>query len=260
MTGQQASVLLEQNGAIATITLNRPHRRNGVTLGLCTGLYAAVQQVAASDASVCILRGAGGNFCVGADLAGADEAEAEVPRPDGLDPIYKASALLHAMPQVSIAAIDGGCAGAGMGWAMACDLRFATGEARFSTAFLAVGASGDMGTGWSLTRIVGGARARDLMFFPDKFGGERALELGLVSRLFAHDALHGEVLALAQQLAGRDPMALAMMKANMLSAEAQGLEDYIDIETARHLETVGQPGFTERMAARFRETRADKAG
>jgi 2-(1,2-epoxy-1,2-dihydrophenyl)acetyl-CoA isomerase len=142
-----AVVETERQDALAIVTLNRPERRNGVTLGLCLGLYDALAEIAASDARVVVLRGAGNDFCVGADMGGAG-ADEDTSRPSGFDdqgPIYQASLLLHTMPQVTIAAIDGGCAGAGMGWASACDFRFGTAEARLSTAFLNVAASGDMG-------------------------------------------------------------------------------------------------------------------
>jgi 2-(1,2-epoxy-1,2-dihydrophenyl)acetyl-CoA isomerase len=247
-----ADVLTERRDALAIVTLNRPERRNGVTLGLCVGLYDALQEIAASDARVVVLRGAGNDFCVGADIGGSGGADA--PRPSGFDdqaPIYHASLLLHTMPQVTIAAIDGGCAGAGMGWAAACDLRFASEEARLSTAFLAVAASGDMGLCWSLTRIVGGAKARDLLFFPQKLTGAEALAMGFVSRVFPRASLHSEVEALAQQLCERDGLALGMMKANALSAEALPMADYIAIETARHLRCAGRPDFAERMAELF---------
>jgi Enoyl-CoA hydratase/isomerase len=174
-----AAVLSERQDALAIVTLNRPERRNGLTLGMTVELYDALQEIAASDARVVVLRGAGNDFCVGADMQGAG-ADEDTPRPSGFDdqgPIYNASLLLHTMPQVTIAAIDGGCAGAGMGWAAACDLRWGTPEARLSTAFLAVAASGDMGLIWSLSRIVGGARAREMLFFPEKLTGEQALEL-----------------------------------------------------------------------------------
>lgn len=245
-------VLTERQGALAIVALNRPERRNGLTLGLCIGLYNALTEIAASDAQVIILRGVGNDFCVGADMAGAAADEAEVPRPAGFDdqaPIYHASLLLHSMPQVTIAAIDGGCAGAGMGWAAACDLRFASDEARFSTAFLNVAASGDMGLAWSLNRIVGAARMRELLFFPEKLTGEDALRLGFVTRLFPRASLHEEVGKLAAQLCARDPLALAMMKANALSAETLEFAPYIAIETARHLRCAGRPDFAERMRA-----------
>ena len=249
------AVLTERRDALAVITLNRPERRNGVTLGLCLGLYEALRAVAASDARVVVLRGAGNDFCVGADIGGTlSGEEAEVARPAGFDdqsPLYHASLLLHTMPQVSIAAIDGGCAGAGMGWAAACDFRFATPEARFSTAFLKVAASGDMALCWSLTRILGAARARELLFFPEKLTGEQALALGLVTRLFPRADLHDAVLALAGELCDRDPLALQMMEANAVSAETLPLADYIEIETARHLRCAGRPDFAERMKALF---------
>ena len=252
-----SAVLTERHDALAIVTLNRPDRRNGVTLGLCVGLYDALQQIAASAARVVILRGAGNDFCVGADMAGAGDEEA-VARPSGFDdqaPIYHASLLLHTMPQVTIAAIDGGCAGAGMGWAAACDFRFGTAEARFSTAFLNVAASGDMGLIWSLTRVLGGARAREMLLFPEKLTGEQALALGFVTRLFPRASLHDEAEKLARQLCDRDPLALGMMKANTVSAEALPFSDYIAIETARHLRCTGRPDFAERMAALFAKSR-----
>lgn len=242
-------VLVERLGAVALVTFNRPARRNGVTVAMCEDLHAAVEKIAASDARVLILRGAGDDFCVGADI-GAPLEENARPAPMKPTAMYHASTLLHTMPQVTIAAIDGGCAGAGMGWAMACDLRFGTERARFSTAFLNVGVSGDMGLAWSLERVVGGARARELLFFPERFGGEEALRLGLVTRLFAPESLHAETLALAESLAARDPLALRLMKANFVSAETLPIGAYVDVETARHLQTTNRPELARLMAAK----------
>ena len=252
-----ASVLVDRQDAIAVITLNQPERRNGVTVEMCRALYRAAQDVAASDARVVILRGAGTDFCVGADLGSAgDPADRRAPLTiEDLGLLHHAATLLHTMPQVTIAAIDGGCAGAGMGYAAACDFRFATREARFSTAFLNVGVSGDMGLAWSLDRIVGGATARELLFFPEKLTGEQALEIGLVTRLFAREALHGEVLALAGQLCARDPLALRMMKANCLSAEHLPIGEFVDIETARHMHVTSRPDMGARMAEALRASK-----
>lgn len=263
MTARGASVLVEHRDAIAIVTLNRPHRRNGVTLPMCVAFHEAVRAVAASDARVLILRGAGDDFCVGADMHGS--AEDNAPEDAGADgapanlDFYHASTLLHTMPQVTIAAIDGGCAGAGMGWASACDLRFATPRARFSTAFLTVGVSGDMGLAWGLNRIVGPAKARELLLFPERFGAEEALAMGLVNRLFAPEALQAEVRALAAGLAARDPLALRLMKANSVSAETLPIDAYIEVETARHLETTNRPERAQLMAQGYaaRQDRTD---
>lgn len=251
MSEADATVLVERREALAIVTLNRPERRNGVTVGLCGAIYDAVRDVAASDARVVILRGAGTDFCVGADILG-DSGGAPPPTLEALGPIHHAATLLHTMPQVTIAAIDGGCAGAGMGYAAACDFRFASHEAKFSTAFLNVGVSGDMGLAWSLNRILGGARARELLFFPDKFDAARALELGLVTRLFARESLHAEVEALAARLCAREPFALRMMKANCISAEELSLAEFIDIETARQVHCTNRPDMGARMAEGYR--------
>jgi 2-(1,2-epoxy-1,2-dihydrophenyl)acetyl-CoA isomerase len=257
------TVLVEHRDALATVTLNRPERRNGLTLDMCRELHDALTGLAASEARVVILRGAGTDFCVGADIGAAAPGEPAAERPASFEEqasIYDASLLLHTMPQVTIAAIDGGCAGAGMGWAAACDLRFAAEEARLSTAFLVVGASGDMGLAWSLTRILGAARARDLMFLPEKLTGADALALGFVTRLFPRAALHSETERLALQLCERDPLALRLMKANALSAGELGFADYLAIETARHLRCANRPEFAARMADRFAQSRRSAPG
>jgi 2-(1,2-epoxy-1,2-dihydrophenyl)acetyl-CoA isomerase len=252
---QTDEVLIERRDAIAILTLNRPERRNGITVPMCRAFYAAVQDVAASDARVVVLRGAGNDFCVGADIVGGGERTVP-PTLGDLGPIHHAATLLHTMPQVTIAAIDGGCAGAGLGWATACDFRFATAEARFNTAFLAVGVSSDMGPPWFLTRIVGGARARELLFFPGKLSGEEARDMGLVTRLFPRAALHREVLALAEQLCERDPFALRMMKANVLSAEELAIRDFIEVETARQIHTTNRPDLAARMSEAYARSKA----
>jgi 2-(1,2-epoxy-1,2-dihydrophenyl)acetyl-CoA isomerase len=177
------------------------------------------------------------------------------PTLEDLGLIHHAATLLHTMPQVTIAAIDGGCAGAGMGYAAACDFRFATPEARFSTAFLNVNVSGDMGLAWSLMRILGGARAREMLFFPEKLDGTAALGLGFVTRLFDRAGFHDEVLALAGQLGARDPFALRMMKANCISAETADIAQFVDIETARNVHCASRPDFAARMAQAHRRSR-----
>lgn len=234
------SVLLEREGALAVVTLNRPHRRNGLTVEMCARLHATLTGVAASDARVVILRGAGDDFCVGADLApGGEEASST---PGDLGDLHHAATLLHTMPQLTIAAIDGGCAGAGLGYAAACDLRVASDRARFATAFLRVGVSGDMGLAWSLHQIVGPARARELMFLGEKFDAARALALGLVSAVHPPADMHGAALAIARRLCEASPLALRHMKANALSAESLSLRDLITLETERHLATVAGAG------------------
>ena len=113
-----------------------------------------------------------------------------------------------------------------------------------------------MGLIWSLNRILGGARAREMLFFPEKLTGEQALALGFVTRLFPRASLHDGVGTLAAQLCDRDALALGLMKANAVSAETLPFADYIAIETARHLRCAGRPDFAERMAELFARSKA----
>jgi 2-(1,2-epoxy-1,2-dihydrophenyl)acetyl-CoA isomerase len=242
-------VQLQLRVAVAVVSLNRPDRRNGVTVQMCEELFQTLSELARSTARVVVLRGAGGDFSVGADLGGPAEGSGN-PELEDVAHMYHASTLLHTMPQVTIAAVDGGCAGAAMGWACACDFRFASDRARFSTAFLQVGVAGDMGLAWSLARVVGPARARELMFFPEKFTAGEALGYGLVTRVYKSEVLHAEVEAAARGLADRDPFALRLMKENFLSAESSALRDYIEVESARHLHITSGSSFRSRVASR----------
>lgn len=241
MTSTEQLVLAERHGPIGVVTLNRPERRNSVSVEMCQQLYERLWELSHSDARVIVLRGGGTDFSVGADLKGNESSVK--PTLELLGPAFHASTLLHSMPQVTIAAIDGGCAGAAMGWACSCDFRFATPRAKFATAFLKVAVSGDMGLVWSLVRLVGGARARELLFFSEKFGADEALRYDLITRIFPAESLHEEVLILAGELAQTKAFALRMMKANILSAERMDIADYIEIESARHLHITGDPSF-----------------
>ncbi|CAN5357582.1 enoyl-CoA hydratase/isomerase family protein [soil metagenome] len=254
------AVQTEVVGAVATVTMQRPHRRNGMNLAMVHGMYETLLRLAErQDIKVVILTGAGGDFCIGADIGG-DGGSTSPPEYEALAPTYHTSRMLHEMPQVTIAAIDGGCAGAGLAWAAACDFRFATERARFSTAFLAVGVAGDMGAAWLLERIVGPARAREMLYFPTKITGGEALAFDLVTRLFDAEELQAKTAELAAELAGRSAFALRAMKANFVSAEKLSLADFIEIEGARHMHVVNGREAREAFAAFAAKAPKDWAG
>jgi 2-(1,2-epoxy-1,2-dihydrophenyl)acetyl-CoA isomerase len=229
------TIRYEKSGAIATLTMNRPERLNGMTNRMLHETYQALTAAAEDrDLRVLVLTGAGRGFCPGADLQRVASGEREADdHSDASD--FRVPVLLHEMPAVTIAAINGACAGAGLGWALACDLRFSARSARFNTAFLDVGVAGDMGGPWSLPRIVGAARARELYFFPDKFDADEALRIGLVSRVFPDERFREEVTAIVERLANAAPIALRTMKSNFVEAERMDLAGYIALETARHM-------------------------
>ena len=176
------TVLCEIDGPLATVTLNRPENLNGITNRMMRELHETLNEVASDDRVRAVLfTGAGRAFCPGADLKAYTSDEKQEPnRPE----YFHVTSLLHEMSKVTIAAVNGACAGAGFGWACACDLRYATERAMFNSAFLGVGISGDMAGPWLLPRIVGATKAREIFFTSQKFGAAEALEMGLVLATF----------------------------------------------------------------------------
>jgi 2-(1,2-epoxy-1,2-dihydrophenyl)acetyl-CoA isomerase len=229
-------VRLEREGAVATIAINRPEARNSITKEVGLEIFAAVSEVV-RDASVSVLvfRGVGNDFCCGADLKSGSDA---TPEADGrrtpVMEIHEITVALHEMSAVTIAAIRGGCAGAGFGWACACDLRVADVNARFNTAFLDVGLAGDMAVPWSLPRLIGASRARDLSFLPRKVLAQEAYEIGLVTGLWASESFETELASLVSRLAGYAPVSLAALKSNYVAAESLDLKSFVLLEAERH--------------------------
>jgi len=251
VTETYETIRYEQDGPIVTLTLNRPERMNAMT-NLMVRETAEALSVAANDRGVrvLVLTGAGRSFCPGADLMGG------AVNPNGAPDVtldardFRVPVLLHEMPAVTLAAINGACAGAGFGWACACDLRLAARSARFNTAFLDVGVAGDMGGPWTLPRLVGASKARELYFMPDKFGADEAERIGLVSRTVDDDQLLPAVSALAQRLAAAAPIALRTLKSNFVEAERMDLASFVALETERHMRLFSTHDTREAFAAK----------
>jgi 2-(1,2-epoxy-1,2-dihydrophenyl)acetyl-CoA isomerase len=235
------TVLYEVAEGVATITLNRPERLNAMNAELLEEALEAVE-AAASDDSVraVILTGAGRGFCAGGDLGdlsgssalGGGPVEAQVGR---LRAYTRSSELLHEMPKVTIAAINGPCAGAGLAWACACDLRYASTAAVFTTAFLNAGLSGDFGGSWTLPRIVGPAKARELYLLAERFDASTAERIGLVAKVFPPEELLPFVRSLARRIVESPPLALRAIKQNLNDALEVGFTEMLERETARHV-------------------------
>jgi len=235
-TAQYDTIRYEKSGPVARLIMNRPDRMNAMTNRMLAETRRALA-IAAEDRElrVLVLTGAGDRgFCPGADLqmvaSGENGAEDRITADD-----FRVPVLLHEMPAVTIAAVNGACAGAGLGWACACDLRFAAESARFNVAFLDVGVAGDMGGPWTLPRIIGAARARELCFMPGKFDAAEALRIGLVSKVFPDAAFRAEVDAIVQRLAQAAPIALRTLKSNFVEAERMDFGSYIALESERHM-------------------------
>ena len=205
---------------LARLTLDRPEQRNAMTNRMVSEATRALELAAVDESlRVLVLTGAGSSFCPGADLNHFTSGE-----PD--DPLterdFAVATLLHEIPAVTVAAINGACAGAGLGWALACDLRVMTAGAKCNTAFLDVAVAGDMGIPWSLPRIVGAGRARDLSFLPRRVTAAEALDLGLVTRVFPDDVFHEETEALRRHAAGEVADGLAGPEGALRDGRAHG--------------------------------------
>ncbi|MCB9393153.1 MAG: enoyl-CoA hydratase/isomerase family protein [Acidimicrobiaceae bacterium] len=260
MTGWD-EIRYEVADGVATLTMHRPERRNAMTNRMVRETAEALA-VAAADTSlrVLVLTGAGNTFCPGADLAwvagGGETAPEDRLNPDH----FRIPQLLHEMPAVTIAAVNGACAGAAMGWACACDLRFATRSARFNTAFLDVGVAGDMALPWSLPHLLGAAKARELMFLPDKFDADEARRIGLVARVFGDDTFAADVSAAIDRLTAASPAALSTLKRNFLDAEQHGVGDFAVVEAERHLALFRLDDTREAFAAKVEKRRPNFTG
>lgn len=231
------TVRVARDGALVIVSLNRPQSRNGINAQMMTELNAALRAVAAdATVRVLVLRGEGADFCPGADVkhyaAGASAGKWGTSSTPVRE--FEVPVLLHEMQAVTIAAISGACAGAGFGWACACDLRVASETARFNTAFLDVGVAGDMGGPWSLPRLVGAAKARELYLLPGKFDAAEALRIGLVNRVSPAAQFETDLDVLTTRLVGAAPLAITALKANFIAAEKMGFAEYVALESEKH--------------------------
>jgi 2-(1,2-epoxy-1,2-dihydrophenyl)acetyl-CoA isomerase len=224
---------------VGILTLTRSERLNTMTAGLLDAVLARLEAAASDDSlRVLVLTGSGRGFCAGGDLAeglraiNGDPPQASQTR--RLRTYMRTTQLLHDMPAVTVAAINGACAGAGLAWAAACDLRYAAAQARFSTAFIGAGVSGDFGGTWTLPRIVGGGLARELYFTGRRFDSDEALRMGFVSEVVPDGELMAHVAGVACTLASAAPLALRAIKANMIDAERLSLSAHLDVEAERH--------------------------
>jgi 2-(1,2-epoxy-1,2-dihydrophenyl)acetyl-CoA isomerase len=231
------SVLLDVTDGVGTITLNRPEAYNSLDIATKELLLATVQQVADDPAVRCVvLTGTGKAFCTGQDLkehiqllenGGSDALFTTV------DKHYNPTVLaLAGMAKPVIAKVNGVAAGAGASLAFACDLRIVADTAGFNLAFANVALSCDTGASYTLQRLVGRAKAIELLYFPRTVSAADALELGLATKVVAPDELDAEVDALATRLAAGPTVALGAMRQSVAYAAGHSFEEAVELESA----------------------------
>jgi 2-(1,2-epoxy-1,2-dihydrophenyl)acetyl-CoA isomerase len=248
---------------VAILTLNRPEKLNALSEAM---IAAAVDNLrrAVDDPEVgaVLVTGAGRGFCAGGDVSamgsGAREALTFEQRVDRQRAGQEFSRLLAEMPKVTIAAVNGAAAGAGLGIALSCDLVFASDRARFGTAFARVGFGGDYGVTWQLTRRVGPAKAKELFFLPDLVTAEEAARIGLVNRVFPQDTFAEEVRRIATRIAHGPLVSYRYMKENVHLSLTEDFRTVLDREAVTHLRCgqtadhrEGVTAFLEKREPRF---------
>lgn len=222
------AVLYEVSDGLATITLNRPDAMNALNIETKVALRDALQAAGADRVVRAVLLTATGKaFCVGQDLKehvsflaeeGGGSAMSTVR--EHYNPIVTA---ITTMPKPVVAGINGVAAGAGAGFAFACDYRVAADTAAFNTSFVGVALTADSGASWTLPRLIGRSRAADLLFFPRTVPAKEAYELGIVNRLVPAADLAAEAAEVARRFAEGPTLAYAAVKASLAYGEDHAL-------------------------------------
>jgi 2-(1,2-epoxy-1,2-dihydrophenyl)acetyl-CoA isomerase len=249
-------------GGVAVLSFNQPDRRNALHDDMYAGFGKALPVVAADPSIGCVVvTGEGGAFCAGGDVKGfaaagktAEGSGASMSKEHRIDHLRglqrQVSLALATMPKVTIAAIPGAAAGAGLSIALACDLRVAADNAILTTAFAKIGASGDFGGSWSLTQLVGAAKAKELYLLSDRLTADDALRLGIVNRVFPTKSFASDWMALAAGLAAGPTMAQRYIKENInRAASGASFTDALDAEAAAMVTTMGSADHREASLA-----------
>lgn len=250
-------VLFDVEDGVALLTLNRPERLNAWTPEMQTRYFDLLEESAGrEDVRAIVVTGAGRGFCAGADMENLEQiAGGDGERTTGVhDPRPVTFAL--GIPKPVIAAINGACAGLGLVHAVMCDLRFAASGAKLTTAFSRRGLVAEHGISWMLPRLVGPARALDLLLSGRIVLGPEAAELGLVNRAVADEQLLEEALAYARMLASEcSPASMALMKRQVYADYERTLAQSLEQADRLMMESFSGPDFGEGVRS-FLERRA----
>ncbi|MCZ6870822.1 MAG: enoyl-CoA hydratase [Gammaproteobacteria bacterium] len=258
-------LLCELDGAVATVTLNRPEKRNALSNNLTPALRAILLTLEADTRVRCVMiTGAGNAFCAGGDISGMggatgggrDAHQDDRPAPSIEDAVRNLqhgqetlTLRLHQLAKPTLAALPGPAAGAGLSIALACDMRVASESAFITTAYRNIGFSGDYGGSWLLTRLVGPGKAKELYFTAERLSADECRALGIVNQVFPDDTFRAQAHAFAQKIASGPPIAMRYMKENINRAITADLKTCLDMEADRMIRTGRTEDHREAVAA-----------
>ncbi len=255
MSDEESTVLFERDDdGVATLTLNRPKRKNGIHAAMVEEIIATIGRVAADSTNrVLVVTGAGGAFCSGMDLA-------QPLAPDELTFMRRIAALcrdLHEAPIPTIAKVRGPAIGFGANLALCCDLVLAADEATFGEVFAARGIGIDGGGTWSLPRLLGPQKAKEIAFFGQSLTGSQAAGMGLVNRSVPDDALDSLVAEWAATLAAGPRGALSMMKAQINTSIETSFAAALEAEAVTQAQAFRSTEAKEGVTAFFEKRKPD---
>jgi 2-(1,2-epoxy-1,2-dihydrophenyl)acetyl-CoA isomerase len=247
-------VLTNRDGAVLTITLNRPEVYNAFNRDLHAALHEALGEAQDTSVRCVVVTGAGKGFCAGQDLKEFGQVSGSIR--EALEQTYHPNIrLVRALEKPVIAAVNGPAAGAGLSFACACDIRVASDAATFVPGFVGIGLVPDSGGTWFVHRLLGFARAFDWMCANTRLSAAEALDWGLVSEVVPADGFEPRVAELAAEWAARPTLAVGRTKQLFEHAFSASLEDQLALEAELQQASVGTADFAEGVGA-FLEKRA----
>jgi 2-(1,2-epoxy-1,2-dihydrophenyl)acetyl-CoA isomerase len=241
---------------VVTLRLNRPDALNALDRPTAEGLVANLILAHRDDDVDCIvITGTGRAFCAGGDMGSIARGASGSGEPGALDRLHDAAKLIADGNKPVLMAINGVAAGAGFGLALLGDVSVAVSTARFRPAFIALGASPDMGLAYTMPRLIGETKAREALFLNREFLADEALALGLVGQVVGADQFEAEVLALAQRLAAAPRSGFRHAKALLRQGRTRSFSEFLELELDAQGAAFKAPEIREGIAA-FREKRS----
>jgi enoyl-CoA hydratase/carnithine racemase len=251
------TLIVERQGGVVTVTMNRPERKNAASAVMLLELVAIFEEIEANaEDRVMVLTGAGGAFCSGADLGdpkgpATDTSRSPLARMRRLGDV---ALTLHRVTKPTIAKVDGVAVGAGLSLALGCDLVVCSDRAKLSMIFSRRGLSLDNGGSYLLPRLVGMARAKEIALFGGMYSAEEALAIGLINRVMPAAELDGFVDNWAATLAAGPPLALSMTKTLLRDSFASSMDEALENEARCQSVNFASQDTNEALAA-FTEKR-----
>ncbi len=259
MSETESEIEYRKDGSVAHVTLNRPERKNALTREMRQALAARFAEANEDDdVRAVVLSARGPTFCAGADVGRIEKRDPKGSRNNLQQNAHKVIRNLYNLEKPVITSVQGACVGIGMSMALAGDMVVMSETARLSCIFTNRGLAPDSGAVVFLSRLIGSARAREIVYTARFIGAEEALALGLVNRVVPEDALEAETAELAATIAARPTYALAMAKKMFHFALQPSLDQFLDLEAMvqpqihqTHDFREGVESFKERRPAEF---------